>query len=164
MDTIVKVLNEKVEDGNAKTIVEALKQIDSSAEGDTVAEVLKNMNLGGGGGASINNPKLTITVNNPSANPANIDAFIRETDGNLTVITADSPISIHRRIKTVTGYAIYEATQQAYFCQMHWTTSALTYTSALTNCTIIEDGDDVFVIVVTDPTKEASAELVFTAV
>ena len=61
MDTIVKVLNEKVEDGNAKTIVEALKQIDTSAEGDTVAEVLKNMNLGGGGGGALSNPHVTIT-------------------------------------------------------------------------------------------------------
>lgn len=50
MDTIVKVLNEKVEGGNAKTVVEALKQIDPNAEGETVAEVLKKMELGGGSG------------------------------------------------------------------------------------------------------------------
>ena len=61
MDTIVKVLNEKVADGDAKTIVEALKQIDPNAEGETVAEVLKNMELGGSGGSSIT-PILSLTM------------------------------------------------------------------------------------------------------
>lgn len=60
MDTIVKVLNEKVADGDAKTIVEALKQIDPNAEGETVAEVLKNMNIGGGGSSS-GVPVCTVT-------------------------------------------------------------------------------------------------------
>lgn len=48
MDTIVKALNAKVDDGNATTIVEALKQIDSNATGETVAEVIENMEIGGG--------------------------------------------------------------------------------------------------------------------
>ena len=52
MDTIVKVLNAKVQNGDAKTVVEALKQIDPNAEGETVTEVLKNMNIGGGGGGA----------------------------------------------------------------------------------------------------------------
>ena len=47
MDTIVKALNAKVDDGNATTIVEALKQIDSNATGETIAEVIESMEIGG---------------------------------------------------------------------------------------------------------------------
>lgn len=73
MDTIVKVLNAKVQNGDAKTVVEALKQIDPNAEGETVAEVLKKMNLGGGSGSSDGIPVCTIKIDNQTGADTNFD-------------------------------------------------------------------------------------------
>lgn len=75
MDTIVKVLNEKVADGDAKTIVEALKQIDPNAEGETVAEVLKNMELGGGSGSGGVLGDITIVNSSNSTGAITIDSL-----------------------------------------------------------------------------------------
>lgn len=128
-----------------------------------IANAVEKLDLSGGG-SSIKNPKITITVDNISATGVQIDMLVQEIDGNLIPITPDNFISIHHTTETIRGYAVYNETQEAYYCQMSWTSSAFTYTSTLTNCTIVEAGDDIFIIAVTDPTKEASAELVFTKV
>ena len=154
MDTIVKVLNEKVTDGDAKTIVEALKQIDPNAEGETVAEVLKNMELGGGGGGSSITPILTLTMASNSAqyhaknviSNGNVysEKLVRAEENADVLIIADTsgPTPFF-------GYLVGNKNEQ------------VTYeVTNLVNGTLV-DNEQMVGILITDPSKNASATLYY---
>lgn len=116
MDTIVKVLNEK-SDGDAKTIVEALKQIDPNAEGETVAEVLKNMEIGGGGISWMsqkgNATATDLVMSVPNKEPTGAVIFYQSTpssipsgsDATMVLIVYEGTYLVARRMSTVVGYA-----------------------------------------------------------
>ncbi len=156
MDTIVKVLNEKVEDGNAKTIVEALKQIDTSAEGDTVAEVLKNMNLGGGGGAIAITPILKLTLTSDS-DPMSLSYCIingKFYEGHQYNAgeTAEVIVPCMELIPSGEQFTCFIAsTDGGVTCDL----------TNLVNCTEIDEAELV-ILKITDPSKNASATVKLT--
>lgn len=148
MDTIVKVLNEKVQNGDAKTVVEALKQIDPNAEGDTVAEVLKNMNLGGGGGSSLTPIlKLTLTADSRSYTAPQyciVDGHVMADEFDI-LAGATVDILIHN-LSGNFEYLLSESGSSAY------------QLTDLVNCTLFED-EGAIGLAITDPSQNASATL-----
>lgn len=126
MDTIVKILNEKT-GGDAKTVVEALKQMDENATGDTIAEVLKNMEIGGGGGISWmsqtgNATATDLVMSVPNKEPTGAVIFYQSTpssipsgsDATMVLIVYEGSYLVARRMSTVVGYATVSAITHTY--------------------------------------------------
>jgi len=161
MDTIVKVLNEKVEEGNAKTIVEALKQIDTSAEGDTVAEVLKNMNLGGGGGLNVPHTTVKMSVAKLAITPKEcFEGIIFENNlvwpdvESLPSPTMAEPVSVGDECEVTVLYQTYGPLGDV--CSAFIVSARLVESSNLINCSLDEDGT----LIITDPSADSEITIV----
>lgn len=150
MNTIVKALNGKVENGKATNVVDALKQIDENAKGETIAEVIKNMDIGAGGGGGAKCPSLTVSF----IGDANIQFnYVGAHDnGRLcySYFYGNAPTIVKM-------YIIGDELEENVF---RYRTTALPINDVesctdLVNCTVVNESREV-VVNITDPSKDAS--------
>ena len=151
MNTIVKALNAKVENGKATNVVDALKQIDSNAKGETIAEVIENMEIGGGsGGGGVKCPSLTVSF----IGDANIqfDYTGAHDNGRLcyTYFYGNAPT-------TVKLYVIGNELEENVF-EYRVTNLPINEVESCTdlvNCTVVNESREI-VVYITDPSEDAS--------